>query len=648
VPAFGKRLRGSIQALPIGAVALLFAAPAEAQRTDDNAVEDADDAFGKSIGGEQIGIYSPDNVRNFSPIAAGNVRIEGLYFDQQAHPTDRAIEARTVHVGISAQGYPFPAPTGIADYDLRKPGKDAVLSAAFNIGPYGGTNTEFDGELPILGEKLGITAGIGIHRAVFDHGGTQSTESYGLTLRYQPAPNISIQPFYGRIEAGDEERPSFILPNGAFLPPRIERPKFYGQEWADFDATLQVIGTVAKARLGGFDLGLGLFRSQLDVDNNFNDLLRETDPDGHVGDRLIIAERDNEFGSTSGELTVARSLTDGPRRHTVRLSARGRRLERTYGGSSLVSLGESRVGIEDFRPEPVFSFGAKTNDEVRQQTLGLGYQLLWRDLGELSLGVQKTRYRKSVVTPTEALPETRDNPFLWSATGAVYVSDKFAVYGGYTRGLEESDVAPANAINRNEAPPAIRTRQQEIGVRYAIAPRLSLIVGLFDIEKPYFNLDSQDRFRELGTLTNRGVEVSLAGQITRRLTVVAGSTWIDQSVSGELVDSGVVGKRPLGAFKLRNLANLNWQLPWHEKLTLTARFESTSARNANKANTFEIPARWVAGLGARYRTTVGNVPVLVRANVDNIFDRYGWNVTGSGFFTPNGPRRYYLTVAADF
>jgi iron complex outermembrane receptor protein len=313
-----------------------------------------------------------------------------------------------------------------------------------------------------------------------------------------------------------------------------------------------------------------------------------------------------------------------------------------------VSLGESQIGVEDFRPEPVFTFGEKTHDTVRQKTFGLGYQLLWRNVGEISLGVQKTRYRKSVVTPTETLPETRDNPFLWSATAAAYVTDKLAIYGGYTRGLEESDVAPANATNRNEAPPAIRTRQQDIGLRYAISPRLSLILGLFDIEKPYFNLDGEDRFRQLGTLSNKGVELSLAGQITKRLTLVWGTTWIDQKVSGELVDDGTIGERPISAFKLRNLGNVNWQLPWHEKLTLTARFESTSARTANAANTLEIPKRWVAGVGGRYRTKVGNVPVLIRANIDNLFDRFGWAVTGSGFFLPNGPRRYSMTIAADF
>jgi iron complex outermembrane recepter protein len=104
----------------ISAFALLATTTsAYAQRTDNNAVTQVDDAFGASVGDEQIGIYNAYDVRGFSPVDAGNVRIEGLYFDQQSNPTDRLVDGNTIHVGISAQGYAFPAPTGIADYSLR-------------------------------------------------------------------------------------------------------------------------------------------------------------------------------------------------------------------------------------------------------------------------------------------------------------------------------------------------------------------------------------------------------------------------------------------------------------------------------------------------------------------------------------------------
>ena len=41
-------------------------------RADDNAVTQAEDAFGYSVGRESLGIYDDDNARGFSPSAAGN------------------------------------------------------------------------------------------------------------------------------------------------------------------------------------------------------------------------------------------------------------------------------------------------------------------------------------------------------------------------------------------------------------------------------------------------------------------------------------------------------------------------------------------------------------------------------------------------
>src|SRR5258708_22529985 len=60
-------------------MASLVALPAGAQRTDDNAVTAASDAFGNTVGFQTIGLYSPTNARGFNPAQAENLRIEGLY-----------------------------------------------------------------------------------------------------------------------------------------------------------------------------------------------------------------------------------------------------------------------------------------------------------------------------------------------------------------------------------------------------------------------------------------------------------------------------------------------------------------------------------------------------------------------------------------
>ena len=98
----------AIVAVMLAAVELLSPRAALAQRAEENVTTGSEDAFGRSIGNESIGIYNEGDVRGFSPIEAGNVRIEGLYFDRLGFLTSRLIEGSTIRVGIASQSYPFP------------------------------------------------------------------------------------------------------------------------------------------------------------------------------------------------------------------------------------------------------------------------------------------------------------------------------------------------------------------------------------------------------------------------------------------------------------------------------------------------------------------------------------------------------------
>ncbi len=129
-------------------VGALIHAAAHAQRADDNAVTAAEDAFGATLGDESIGPYSATQVRGFSPVAAGNVRIEGVYVDRRATLPTRLVEGSSVRVGVSAQGYPFPAPTGIVDYRLQKTGDQRVVSVAAGLDPYAAPSLEVDAKFP--------------------------------------------------------------------------------------------------------------------------------------------------------------------------------------------------------------------------------------------------------------------------------------------------------------------------------------------------------------------------------------------------------------------------------------------------------------------------------------------------------------------
>jgi iron complex outermembrane recepter protein len=282
----------------------------------------------------------------------------------------------------------------------------------------------------------------------------------------------------------------------------------------------------------------------------------------------VLYDEGSSSASTSGELRLTRQLIEGDRFHQFHLMTRGRMKDRRYGGSQRFDFGRGRIDEPILAPEPALSSGPKTTDEVRQLTAGLGYEGRWRNVGELSLGIQRTSYEKAVVRPSEALPVSEASPWLYNGTLSILASSDLVFYAGYTKGLEESPVAPQIAVNRGEAPPAIITEQMDAGFRYAITPALRVVAGVFDVRKPYFGLDPMRVFRQLGEVRNRGIEISLAGQITPRLNTVLGVVLLDATVSGDAVDLGLIGPRPVGSFGQHITGALNWSVPWVQGLSL--------------------------------------------------------------------------------
>ena len=647
-----------LRSVSVTAILLASAAPALAQRTDENAVKAAGDAFGNSVGNQQIGLYNAADVRGFSPITAGNIRIEGLSVTEHGGFTQRVVSGSTIRVGLTAQGYPFPAPTGIADYSLRNSGNEAVLSPVLSLGPNRGVALEVDAQLPIIRDKLSVAAGLSYR---FEEnfpglggGPGEDADQFngGGVLRWRPSDRIEIKSFYGRTKISDDRTIGQIFTAGPYLPPKVER-RFFGLDWALNQVDRQFYGGVSTVQLSdNWQVRAGLFRWDNQGDN-LTELYRNVQPDGSA-QRQLVATKDQTQGSTSGELRSSYSVTEGNRRHTVHLAARGRDTRRAFNGADVRNLGPAVIGRRIDVPEPDFDYGTLSRDEVRQITGGIGYELRWPEVAELSLGVQKTDYEKNSRIPDRPTVTTKDNPWLYNGTLAVHLTDKLVAYAGYTSGLEESGVAPADAANRNSAPPALRTSQRDAGIRYTILPRLNLVAGLFDVRKPYFNLDPDRVFRNLGTVRHRGVELSLAGQPIEGLSMVAGAVLLDADVSGEAVDLGIIGPKPVGTAGRTIRANFDYRLPFFDPLSVDLGITHSGGRIASAREFAELgdrqlttEAQTVFDIGARYRFKARGTPATLRAQVTNLFDAYGWNVGSNASFRFIDSRRFLLSLAAD-
>lgn len=624
------------------------AAPTTSGRASENVVTEAEDAFGFSVGRESIGLYSSSNVRGFSPLAAGNVRIEGLYFDPYLTLMSRLRRSTTIRVGLSAQGFPFPSPTGIVDYSFRKPGESASLSASLGGDSYGNASLELDAALPLAGKRLSLAAGAQFSRNSFVDGISSWSHNEALALRWRPSDAVEIIPFWQRSEVADDEAAPVYIPAGDFLPPQPERRRYRGPRWSDYDSVAGLQGILANiAPAPDWLVRVGVFRSLYDDRSTFAHLLTDVTAEG-TADRLIIADPRSRFVSLSGEVRVTKSFADGDRLHVVHASFRARDRRQLYGGSAFREYGPTRVDADFAAPEPDFDFGEQDFDRVRQWTAGLAYEGRWRGVGELSFGLSRSDYRKSVELPGLAPAATRRRPWLYNATAALYLGPSLTAFAGHARGLEESGIAPVNAINRNQPLPAILTRQVDAGLRYKLADSVTLIAGVFDLRKPYYNLDTSGRFDLLGDVVNRGVETSISGKITSRLSVVAGGVFLRPRVTGDGVALGRVGRRPVGVADSFIDLNVDWQIPWSQGVSLDFGVARTGAIPATRNGLVRLPARTIIDLGGRYRFKLGGRAAVLRLAVSNLTDADGFELRGAGSYALAAGRVVSAYLTADF
>jgi iron complex outermembrane recepter protein len=627
------------------ATSVAIATPAAAQRVEENATLAADDGFGAGVGAERVGLYSGSDVRGFSPSAAGNIRIEGLYIDRVADFSERLIASDRVRVGITAQNYAFAAPTGIDDFALRAAGPKALLSAAAQAVDNGNRRLDLDAQIP-LADNLSLAAGAGIFHRVFTSGATGTFASYALRGRWQATDRIEISPFWGRVDTYQRQVSPTFLTASDFIPEGLRDGHYVGPHWAAQRSIASNYGVIAKANSGALQLRAGLFRSVATTPENYSLLLRNLTPAG-VADRQLIADPRLKTDSVSGELRLDWRLEEQSRRHLFSLALRGRHRTAVYGGGTAIDYGRGDVNAETVAAKPDFTFGPSTHEKVEQVTPGVGYELRWRGVGSLNLGLQRAIYVKSVHPPGGAVSKGRDPSWLYNASTALTLSDKVALYASASSGLEESGVAPEYAANRRQILPAIHTSQLDAGVRL-VAPRgMRVVAGVFDIRKPYFATDANNVFVEAGDIRHRGVELSLTASPAPGLTLVGGAVLMRPRVSGLSVERGLIGKKPVGDVAKVATLNASYSPPIAPKLNFGAGLYYHSPRTASSSNATSTPAALFVDLSARYRLQVADRPAVLKLQASNITDKLDYAVFSSNAFGFNTRRLVSLSFTVD-
>jgi iron complex outermembrane recepter protein len=624
---------------------------AHAQRAGENAVTAASDAFGTVVGTQTIGLYSPTSARGFSPTQAENIRIEGLYFDQQTTSSDPYLFSGTnMRVGIAAQSYAFPSPSGIADLSLRTPGDTAGASLVLVRGPLSEWSAEIDARYPLRPQSLSVGVNVAAAQDFdYNYALASTRRAISLLARWRPTSGAEIVPFFGYIYNTEDQETPFVFADGTHPLPQFNEQHLPTQSWTTWTWTQITAGVIASfATEGPWSVRAGLFRSETRTEQNFNDLMLAVMPDGTAHHVMDVTP---PFAPTSysGDLRLVRSASHGTHQGELTIAARARHVDRDFGGDSITDLGSTSVYRGVRVPEPALAFSEKSRDEVRQSGLGVNYTERWSQRGAVSLGVLLTDYKRKLTAPGAAPTTQHVTVALPTLSFNAAVAKNAVVYASYTRGLEDSPIAPATAVNRGEPPPATPTWQVDGGARLVFAPYLQLLGGVFKIHKSYFSLDTADQYTQIGDITSQGIESSATFTGGGGLTVVAGAVWLRPQVQRQVPELGGNGSVPIGPVPRTININLDYAPPGWRGFGLSLQWTSLSARVETTDDQYRLPPLNTLNLGLRYLFRLGGRACSARLDIGNVTDAAGLTFSSaySYLVVPQLPRNYTLTLAAD-
>ena len=264
-------------------------------------------------------------------------------------------------------------------------------------------------------------------------------------------------------------------------------------------------------------------------------------------------------------------------------------------------------------------------------------------------GARSGGYKKDAITPV---------------VGVVIKPAKgFSLYGNRIEGLVAGSTAPLTiddgtgnlipVVNAGEVLGPVKSTQYEIGGKVNFG-RFNAGLALFRIDKPNAFVDPVTLvFGNYGVQRNRGIEVTLDGEPVDGLRIITGLTINDAKL--RRTEGGInEGNDAIGVPDVLANANVEWDLPFLPELTLVGRVVYTGKQAVDAANTLELDDWTRFDVGARYVALVGDTPLTLRFNVDNVANKRYWASAYNAFsafgsrLLQGGPRTFKASASIEF
>lgn len=293
---------------------------------------------------------------------------------------------------------------------------------------------------------------------------------------------------------------------------------------------------------------------------------------------------------------------------------------------------------------------------------------LWNDRILLTAGLRlQTINAKSYSNASGALVSEYDEDKVTPVFGLVFKpAEGLSLYANRIEALVQGATAPLTGANptggaalpvtnAGQILPPFVSEQYELGGKWTLG-RIDLSLAVFQIDRETAILRADPntvgalQFGPFGIQRNRGIEFTMAGEISDNLRLITGGSIIDAKL--RRTQNGVnEGAQAVGVPEYTLNANVEWDVPFVPALTLTGRVVHTGEQAANVANSLFLDSWTRFDIGARYVAVVGGKPLTFRFNIDNVADADYW-ASAFDSFRPDlqlgAPRTFKASMTYDF
>ncbi|CZT29096.1 TonB-dependent receptor [Pseudomonas cerasi] len=348
-------------------------------------------------------------------------------------------------------------------------------------------------------------------------------------------------------------------------------------------------------------------------------------------------------------------FTTGPVSHEVNLAASYFYMDFENGGARYAAAPSNLYNpVDTPTPSNPTRADSKVYTENRFSGVALTDTLgFFEDRLLLTLGARWQRVKVDDWTDGVKGDTAYDEEKVSPSGGILYkVTDDFSVYANYMEGLSQGKIAPSTSVNEDQIFPPFVSRQVEVGAKYDLGS-FAFTASVFRIKQPAYETNTTSRvFGPNGKRRNDGVELTMFGEPMKGFRLLGGVMYIDSELTNT-VNGTFDGNRAPATPKYNVNLGAEWDVPGVNGLTLTGRGIYTGSQYLDQANSKSIDSSERFDVGARYAFKVDQKDITLRANVENVMNKYYWSSAGASDDSEPGltlstPRTYLLSATIGF